>query len=106
MEIKTKILEQLKKQGRTQRDLAAALHTSEQSLQYYYKANLTLSKLATLAAAVGLAPWQLLHPATLAALQESGPAAPAPGLACPHCGKPIFITVTADDPGHNHGPQE
>ena len=95
MEIKTKILEQLKKQGRTQRDLAADLGTSEQSLQYYYKANLTLSKLAALAAAVDLAPWQLLHPATLADLNTQGPAAQAPGHVCPHCGKPIFVTIQA-----------
>lgn len=93
MDIKTKILEQLKKQGRTQRDLAAALGTSEQSLQYYYKANLTLSKLAQLAAAVDLDPWQLLHPATLEDIQTAGPAAQAPALTCPHCKKPIFLAV-------------
>ena len=96
MDIKGKILDQLRKQGRTQRDLAASLKTSEQSLQYYYKANLTLSKLSDLAAAVGLEAWQLIHPASLADLQSQGPTAPATeetNTVCPHCGKTLKIIV-------------
>ena len=61
--IKTNIIRALKKQGRTQRQLAAELGITEQNLQYYYKGNITTRNLERIAAALYVEPWQLLKPA-------------------------------------------
>ena len=86
MDIKTNVVRILREQGKTQVDLYKSLGITPQSLQYYFKANLTLANLQKIADALGVEPWQLLKPQS-----DSDQERPAP--VCPHCGYPLNITV-------------
>lgn len=86
MDIKTNVVRILREQGKTQVDLYKSLGITPQSLQYYFKANLTLANLQKIADALGVEPWQLLKP-----ISDADHEKPAP--VCPHCGHPLTITI-------------
>lgn len=86
MDIKTNVVRILREQGKTQVDLYKSLGITAQSLQYYFKANLTLANLQKIADALGVEPWQLLKPV-------SGADQKQPAIVCPHCGYPLTINV-------------
>ena len=85
MDIKANVVRLLQEQGKTQLDLCKSLGVTTQSLQYYFKANLTLSNLQKIADALGVEPWQLLKPV--------GESKEGRGAVCPNCGYPLTITV-------------
>lgn len=87
MDIKANVVRLLQEQGKTQLDLCKSLGVTTQSLQYYFKANLTLSNLQKIADALNVEPWQLLKPV------ESSSDPQRPQLVCPHCGYPLTITI-------------
>ena len=99
--IKNNIVQALKNQGRTQRQLAADLGITVQNLQYYYKGNITTRNLERIAAALDVDPWQLLRPAGLdddETQTRTEPNQPTDNrrklqTICPHCKKPITITI-------------
>jgi len=85
--IKEKVQIILKGSGITQNDLADKLNITRQTLHYYLNGNITLSKLAEIAGALGVSPWELLTPI---------PQKPEPQLLqtiCPYCKKPLQIAL-------------
>ena len=105
--IKENIQRVLRQTGRTQRDLCRDLGITPQSMQYYFKGNITIAKLSEIAQAIGVQPWELLRePGTQdgsaqAATTQEQPRPtetnnPEPGPRCPYCGKPLKI-CRADD---------
>ena len=87
IDIKSNVVRILREQHKTQVDLYKALGITSQSLQYYFKANLTLSNLQKIADALNVEPWQLLKPV------GSSTDPQRPQLVCPHCGYPLTITI-------------
>lgn len=95
IDIKTNIVQALRDQGRTQKDLAASLEVTTQTLQYYFSGNITIKNLERIAAALEVEPWRLLKPI------EPGETIPRkqPGkettaqTICPYCGNTLQITV-------------
>lgn len=97
IDIKMNIVQALKDQGRTQKDLAAALKVTTQTLQYYFNGNITLRNIERIAAALQVEPWRLLKPS------EPGEAIPkiephenqptTTTAICPNCGKALKIII-------------
>lgn len=101
MDIKQNIVNALRAAGKTQLDLCETLGVTKQSLQYYFRGNITLAKLGEIAAALDVSPWDLLRPGGVPDPRQLGGSTPKPaqdqGAAvqtiCPHCGKPLQIIV-------------
>ena len=95
IDIKTNIVKVLQDQGKTQIDLCKALRITPQSLQYYFKANLTLANLERIAGALNVEPWQLLKPLEEGeTIPQRQPRPTAATVAnCPHCGRPLKISI-------------
>ena len=117
MELKKNIQKRLKEQRKTQVDLCKDLGVTSQSLQYYFRGNITLSKLSEIAAALNCQPWELIRPAdedptTDSPRQDQEHSdqehhdtttpreATRPAILCPNCGKLIYLNPTTkeDDP--------
>ena len=108
--IKENLQQILKAQGTTQKALCKKLDITPQTLQYYFRGNITLARLNEIAGAVGVQPWELIKPGggdqttrqpeprTQAQKEEPRPTPPT--LICPRCGFPIkyhIIAETQDD---------
>lgn len=101
IDIKTNIVQALKDQGRTQRDLASALEVTTQTLQYYFSGNITLRNIERIAAALEVEPWRLLKPSEPGEAIPTIPKAETPTqeepttttAICPNCGKALKITI-------------
>ena len=76
--------------GLTMQDLADARGVTPQTLYSYFRQGLTLRTLEKAAALVDVEPWQLLKPAE--DQQQTTTTSEAQTI-CPHCGKPIKITL-------------
>lgn len=109
MELKKNIQKRLKEQRKTQVDLCKDLGVTSQSLQYYFRGNITLSKLSEIAAALNCQPWELISPADEDPTtdQDQGHSeattpreATRPAILCPNCGALIHLNPTTkeDDP--------
>lgn len=99
--IKKNVTRLLKARKKSQKDLAADLAITVQTLQYYFSGNITLKNLERIAAALDVDPWQLLRPGELdddnEPTQTRTTAQQTTGgklqTICPHCKKPITITI-------------
>ena len=83
------------KQGIKIDDFAAMIGIKRQSLYSYFKKNVTVENLARVANALNVEPWQLLKPIE----DEMKPNSPV--IACPHCGKLIYLNP-ATKPDHQN----
>lgn len=99
MDIKQNIVNALRAAGKTQLDLCETLGVTKQSLQYYFRGNITLAKLGEIAAALNVSPWDLLRPGGVPDPRQPGGSAPAQDqgeaarIICPHCGKAVTLFV-------------
>ena len=92
-------------------DICDALKITRQTLHTYLTGSPTTATLQKIADVLNVPPFVLLHPAPLTALRMEAGGLEAgrmetqqtPTIICPHCGKRITITATAnqDDAGQN-----
>ena len=90
--LKENIIRLLKEQGKTQADLSQSLGITIQALQYYFKANLTLSNLQKIADSLGVDPYELIKPTNTNQPTKRGNKIQVQTI-CPHCEKTIKITI-------------
>lgn len=91
--IKNNVVQILRQQNKTQKDLAAALGVTVQTLQYYFNGNITLKNLERIADALNVDPWQLLKPHDDNETITTKPQEEQTRFICPHCGKPLEIII-------------
>lgn len=71
-------------------EIADSLHVTRQTIYSYFRENINLRTLEKAAALVDVEPWQLLKPADD---QQQTTTTSEVQTICPHCGKPIKITL-------------
>lgn len=81
-----------KRKGLTIQKIAKQKGVTRQTIYSYFRQGITLKTIEKIAELVGVEPWELLKPIEAEPTTDPGPT-------CPHCGKPIQITI--NKPGNN-----
>ena len=91
--IKDNVKKRLKDLNLSQNDLADKLSVTRQTLNYYLNGNITISKLAEIADALGVHAFQLIQPTNT---QSRKPEPHEISAFCPHCKSRISLLISID----------